>query len=179
MTPPFSFSKRVYWPPPGSRRSRLFVSMQFSHSFPFGPITRISPMCEMSNIPTRSRTARCSSSMLEYMTGMFQPPNPTIRALSLRCSATSGDCLRAGFVDSLTILPRYVGSTREQPVPENSARAVQVQSSKFKFHIVLGGSKLGTLNSERRTPLRCPRALVFLHVSSIFGDAEQQGFQGD
>ena len=32
-------------------------------------------MCEMSNRPAACRTARCSSVMLVYCTGISQPPN--------------------------------------------------------------------------------------------------------
>ena len=37
--------------------------------------TNSSPMCDRSKSPARSRTARCSSRMPLYWTGMSQPPN--------------------------------------------------------------------------------------------------------
>src|SRR5262245_33751553 len=43
-----------------------------------------------SNRPARVRTARCSSTMPEYSTGMSQPPNSTIRPPLERCLALRG-----------------------------------------------------------------------------------------
>ena len=54
-----------------------------------GPLTQTSPMCERSNRPTRSRTARCSSRMPEYWTGISQP------AKSMSRRRARGDARRA------------------------------------------------------------------------------------
>ena len=47
-------------------------------------------MCEMSNSPAAVRTARCSSMMPVYCTGMSQPPNGTMRAPRATCQSYSG-----------------------------------------------------------------------------------------
>ena len=49
-----------------------------------------SPIWETSNIPARSLTARCSSRMLVYWTGISQPPNSTIRAPSATWASYKG-----------------------------------------------------------------------------------------
>ena len=45
-----------------------------------GPLTQTSPMCDRSNSPARSRTARCSSRMPAYWTGISQPAKSISRA---------------------------------------------------------------------------------------------------
>src|ERR1041384_7523401 len=47
-------------------------------------------MCEMSKAPPARRTARCSSTMLEYWTGISQPPNSMSLPPSLWCAEKSG-----------------------------------------------------------------------------------------
>src|SRR5438445_3990554 len=47
-------------------------------------------MCETSKMPTRSRTARCSSRMPEYWTGISQPPKSISFAPSSRWRSYSG-----------------------------------------------------------------------------------------
>ena len=42
-----------------------------------GPVVSICPMCETSNTPAAVRTARCSSRMPAYCTGISQPANGT------------------------------------------------------------------------------------------------------
>ena len=54
------------------------------------PAISISPMWLTSKRPARVRTARCSSVMPEYSTGMSQPPNSTMRAPRERWRALSG-----------------------------------------------------------------------------------------
>ena len=64
--------------------------MRCTASSAFFPAISISPMWLTSNIPARSRTARCSTPMPEYSTGMSQPPNGTILAPKARWRAWSG-----------------------------------------------------------------------------------------
>ena len=52
-----------------------------------GPAVTSWPMCEISKTPTLFRTARCSSRMLLYCTGMIQSPNGIIFAPSRTCSS--------------------------------------------------------------------------------------------
>src|SRR5580765_7258270 len=54
-----------------------------------------------SNTPARVRTARCSAVMLEYSTGISQPPNGTMRALDAQCRAWSGVFLRSEVIVSV------------------------------------------------------------------------------
>src|SRR5208282_1190705 len=61
-------------------------------------------MWEISNSPTRSRTAACSSRIPEYCTGISQPPNGTIFAPHSRCAAYKGVRLRV----SALCMARYV-----------------------------------------------------------------------
>src|SRR3954470_13497345 len=49
-----------------------------------------SPMCEISKIPASFRTARCSSVMLVYCTGISQPPNSISFPPSFWCAAKRG-----------------------------------------------------------------------------------------
>ncbi len=65
------------------------------------PAISISPMWLTSNSPARVRTARCSSVMPEYSTGMSQPANSTIRPPLARCRALSGVFLIAGWLDDM------------------------------------------------------------------------------
>src|SRR4051812_34460733 len=56
----------------------------------FGPSTSSSPMCETSNAPASSRTARCSWITPSYWTGISQPANGTIRAPRATWRSCSG-----------------------------------------------------------------------------------------
>src|SRR3954453_3150783 len=49
-------------------------------------------MCERSKTPTRSRTARCSSRMPEYWTGISQPAKSMSRPPSARWRSTRAVC---------------------------------------------------------------------------------------
>ena len=71
---------RVYWPRVTASFPTRLVSRLSSQAKAPGPETVTSPMWEISNIPEAERTARCSSIMPEYWTGMNQPPNSTMRA---------------------------------------------------------------------------------------------------
>src|SRR5438045_3920498 len=64
-------------------------------------------MWQRSKAPAACRTARCSSRMPRYWTGMYQPPNSTRRAPSRSCSARSGVCRR--FAVSVIVLSSIVG----------------------------------------------------------------------
>src|SRR3954454_13872383 len=75
----------AYWAPPsGSRRTSL-DSVRWRNSSACGPRVSISPMCETSNTPACSRTARCSSRTPAYWTGISQPANGTILAPAASC----------------------------------------------------------------------------------------------
>ena len=60
-------------------------------------------MCDRSNRPTRSRTARCSSMIEPYCTGISQPPNSIRRAPSSRWRSVSGVRWTVGSSASVTI----------------------------------------------------------------------------
>src|SRR6185436_7765622 len=65
----------VYCPWPTAILRMSLVRVWLRKAAALGPLTQISPMCEMSKMPAALRTARCSSMMLEYWTGISQPPN--------------------------------------------------------------------------------------------------------
>src|SRR5699024_5965236 len=54
-----------------------------------GPLTKISPMCERSKIPTASRTVLCSVISEKYFTGMFQPLKSVKLAPSASCASNN------------------------------------------------------------------------------------------
>src|SRR5262245_3285715 len=93
------------------------------------PAISISPMWLTSNNPARVRTARCSSTMPEYSTGMSQPANGTIFAPEARCRALSGVFLRdAALVCSMerrrTSAGTSNGTMRVQPRSRNQPRGL-------------------------------------------------------
>src|SRR5512144_711182 len=74
-----------------------------------GPVTSNSPMCETSNTPTRSRTARCSAPMpAGYVTGISYPAKGTIFAPSATWKSWSG--VRLSAVDGVVSLMAPVSS---------------------------------------------------------------------
>ncbi len=71
---------RVVGAPDGERR-RVGDDARAARAAPAsGPSTNSSPMCDRSNRPARSRTARCSSRIPAYWTGISQPANSISRA---------------------------------------------------------------------------------------------------
>src|SRR5688572_558412 len=79
-----------YCPCPAANLRTSFVSTKFRKSAAPAAVTRTSPICEISKTPAARRTARCSSTMLEYCTGISQPPNSTIRPPNFKCASYSG-----------------------------------------------------------------------------------------
>ena len=95
MTPPSGAQIIEYWARPTASVRGSVTSAAASASPASSPSTNSSPMCDRSNRPARSRTARCSSRMPVYWTGISQPPNSISRAPSARwmsMSAVSWSC---------------------------------------------------------------------------------------
>src|SRR5260370_743767 len=90
ITPPLSLQSALYCAWPWLHLERSLVTSRCAASSARGPSTVTSPMCETSKMPTRSRTAACSSSTPLYCTGISQPANSTIRAPAARCASYSG-----------------------------------------------------------------------------------------
>src|SRR5579871_2096831 len=90
MTPPCSLHIKVYWPSPGPILRMSFVKTELRKSDATAPLTVISPMCEISKIPAAFRTARCSSVILVYCTGISQPSKSTSLAPNFWCAAKRG-----------------------------------------------------------------------------------------
>src|SRR4051794_31881370 len=88
--PPSSVQASAYWAPPSGIRRTSLVRTCWRNSAACGPQLSISPMCETSNTPARSRTAMCSSRMPPYWTGMSQPANGTSFAPSAAWRPCSG-----------------------------------------------------------------------------------------
>src|ERR1700722_15420214 len=81
----------VYWPSPGVSLRMSLVRTKLRNSAADAPLTVTSPMCEMSKIPAALRTARCSSVMLVYCTGISQPPKSMSFAPSFWCAEKSAE----------------------------------------------------------------------------------------
>src|SRR4051794_7925699 len=64
-----------------------------------------SPMCDRSKRPARSRTARCSSRMPAYWTGISHPAKSIIRAPSATCRSWSGLRWSVGSRTSVIVRP--------------------------------------------------------------------------
>src|ERR1700690_3208460 len=86
MTPPRSLHIKVYWPSPGASLRMSLVRTEFRNAAAPEPLTVTSPMWEMSKMPAALRTARCSSVMLVYCTGISQPPNSMSLPPSFWCA---------------------------------------------------------------------------------------------
>src|SRR5688572_30393813 len=115
---PSGVVRAEYWIWPMARREASLLVIHWTRSSAALPATSICPMWLTSKIPAFVRTARCSSVMPEYSTGMSQPPNSTIRAPIDRCRACSGVFLSAlGGVDIVRVDPgpRSGGAARETP----------------------------------------------------------------
>src|SRR5690348_13262307 len=79
-TPPSGAQIIEYWARPVVKASGFETTAPASASPAVAPSTMSSPMCERSNRPTRSRTARCSSRIEVYCTGIRQPAKSIMRA---------------------------------------------------------------------------------------------------
>ena len=66
---PCGVRKAEYWTLPSSRAATSLHVRRWTTSKAFGPLTRISPMCETSKRPARSRTASCSSDRPRVLDG--------------------------------------------------------------------------------------------------------------
>src|SRR3990172_7781923 len=76
------------WPTPS--REASFVVICCTASRAPRPLNSNSPICETSNRPALLLTARCSSRIPAYWTGISQPPNGTILAPSCRWTSNRG-----------------------------------------------------------------------------------------
>ena len=86
MIPPSGAQIIEYWARPTARLGGSVTSAAARAAPASGPSTNSSPMCDRSNRPARSRTARCSSRIEPYWTGISQPLNSISRAPSARCA---------------------------------------------------------------------------------------------
>ncbi len=98
--PPSGWHSSEYCTCPTARVDASLVVRRWTAASASGPSISNSPMWLTSNRPTARRTARCSSTMPAYCTGISQPPNGTIRAPALTWTSNSGVRLSvsAGFL---------------------------------------------------------------------------------
>src|SRR6185436_19568073 len=87
---------------PSRSAGGLVISAAASARPASSPVTNSSPMCDRSNSPARSRTARCSSRIPLYWTGMSQPPNSMSFAPSASWRSRSGVSWIAASTVSVT-----------------------------------------------------------------------------
>ncbi len=80
MMPPSGVHIGVYMAWWSAMRARSFVTNPWIRGSAPGPAMSNSPMWDTSNRPARVRTARCSSMMPVYCTGISHPLNGTMRA---------------------------------------------------------------------------------------------------
>src|SRR5438093_4576883 len=80
----------AYWAPPAPTRAMSLAIRRCTDASAAGPESRTSPMWERSKSPARLRTARCSSRIVEYCSGMSKPANSTMRAPAAMCLPYSG-----------------------------------------------------------------------------------------
>ena len=79
-------------------------------------------MCDRSNSPAAERTARCSSRMPPYWTGISQPANSTIFAPSASWRSSSGSASRRSARGSvMPALPSPSRRERERAVGRGGA----------------------------------------------------------
>ena len=90
MMPPESVQRSAYWICPARIRTTSRETIRCTSLPAAWPRTWISPMCERSKSPAACRTARCSSRIEEYWSGMAQPPKLVIWACRRRCSSYRG-----------------------------------------------------------------------------------------
>ena len=89
-TPPSSLHSTEYCAPRSAILATSLDSSRWSSASACGPLVSISPMWLTSKIPTRSRTAACSSRIPAYWTGISQPANGTSRAPAATWRPCSG-----------------------------------------------------------------------------------------
>ena len=92
---PRSVVKAAYWAWPIANLAASLLVMRWMPASASRPATSIWPMWLTSNNPARVRTAKCSSVMPLYSTGISQPPNGTKRAPIATWRAYSGVRRRA------------------------------------------------------------------------------------
>src|SRR5437867_6907851 len=88
--PPSGWQSSEYWTWPAARGEASLVQSRWTIPSASPPSTSNSPMWLMSKSPTARRTARCSSTMPVYCTGISQPPKGTIRAPALTWTSRRG-----------------------------------------------------------------------------------------
>src|SRR6266481_5940017 len=99
-TPPSGRQSSVYCTCPSTSFRTSFVVSVWHVAAAWGPVTSISPMWLTSKRPAAVRTARCSSRMPRYETGISQPPNSMSFAPRRRCASQSG--VRRGAASPVT-----------------------------------------------------------------------------
>ena len=85
--PPSSAQRHEYWAPPAASLATSLLTRRWRNGSASGPEVLIWPMWETSNMPARSRTARCSAPTPSYWTGISHPANGTSRAPAATCSS--------------------------------------------------------------------------------------------
>ena len=85
--PPSGWQRSEYCTCPTSSALASLVVRRCSAASAPVPSTSNSPMWLTSKSPTATRTARCSSMMPVYCTGISHPPNGTMRAPAFTCAA--------------------------------------------------------------------------------------------
>src|SRR5512135_1575171 len=106
---PCSVSSPEYWASPGRSAATSLQVTRCTNALRSGPVTSNSPMCDTSNMPARSRTARCSAPMpAGYVTGISNPAKGTIFAPSVTWMSCSG--VRLSGVDGVGSLMVPVSS---------------------------------------------------------------------
>src|SRR5579884_855669 len=100
----------------------LLIVSASAHAPTSAPRSSNWPMCERSNSPARFRTASCSLRMLEYCTGISNPPNGTILAPSARWASCRA--VRRSAPESVVVI---VSSVLREDVPVLRQLAAKVQ----------------------------------------------------
>src|ERR1039457_5199439 len=108
-----------------------FVRMELRKSAAAAPLTVTSPMWEMSKMPAALRTARCSSTMLVYCTGISQPPKSISLAPSFWCAEKSAV--------RLSMVAGYQLKVENGKRPATPVFNLQLISTPFlRFHLFFG-----------------------------------------
>ena len=102
-------------------------------------------MCERSNRPTRSRTARCSSMIEVYWTGIRQPENSIIRACSAVWRFASGVSRTAWPLTAASVTRRLPPRWRWRGIPTIGRSAEQVRRTGDERALGLEGQDRGGL----------------------------------
>ena len=96
MMPPSSATIMEYWARPTASRPGPRREPRPGRRPAPGPSIQSSPMCDRSKSPARSRTARCSSRMPAYWTGISQPPKSMSRAPGVDVATVEGRSAHPG-----------------------------------------------------------------------------------